>query len=58
MADKDQRKVNANDDDQRSNRENERPDRGEPDTMEGPGGRAKGKAGQDATDKSTRSGER
>jgi len=54
MADKDQRKVNANDDDQRSNRENQRPDRGEPD----PGGRAKGKAGQDATDKSTRSGER
>ena len=57
MAEKDKRKVNANDDDQQSNREKERPDRGEPDTMEGPGGRDAAK-GEEDTNKSTRQGER
>jgi hypothetical protein len=56
--DKDKRKVNANEDDQRNNRTAERPDRGEPDTMEGPGGRNAAKAEQDAAGKSTRKGER
>ena len=60
MADKDKerRKVNANEDDQRSNRDHERPDRGEPDTLEGPGGRHESKGEQDAADKTTRRGER
>jgi hypothetical protein len=58
MADKgkekDKRKVNANEDDQRNNRTEEHPDRGEPDTLEGPGGRNEAKAEQDALNKSTR----
>lgn len=58
MAEKDKRKVNANDDDQQSNRKNEHPDRGEPDTLEGPGGRNAAKGEQDAVNKSTRQGER
>jgi hypothetical protein len=58
MADKDKRKVNANEDDQRSNRVNEHPDRDEPDTLEGPGGRNEAKGEQDAVNKTTRRGER
>lgn len=58
MAEKDKRKVNANEDDQRSNRTNERPDRGDPDKLEGPGGRNEAKAEQDAANKTTRRGER
>jgi hypothetical protein len=58
MAERDKRKVNANEDDQRSNRANERPDRDEPDTLEGPGGRNEAKGEQDALGKTTRRGER
>jgi hypothetical protein len=58
MADQDKRKVDPNEDDQRNNRSKEHPDRGEPDTMEGPGGRNAAKAEQDARNKSTRTGER
>jgi hypothetical protein len=59
MADpKDKRKVNANQDDQRHNRNEERPDRGEPDTLEGPGGRNEAKGEEDALNKTTRRGER
>jgi hypothetical protein len=48
MADKDKRKVNANEDDQRNNRIHEHPDRPEPDTLEGPAGRDASKAEPDA----------
>jgi hypothetical protein len=58
MAEKDKRKVNANEGDQRSNRTHERPDRDEPDTLEGPGGRNEAKGEQDALGKTTRRGER
>ena len=56
--DKQKTKVNANEDDQRANRAKDRPDRGEPDTMEGPGGRNEAKGEQDAANKTTRRGER
>jgi hypothetical protein len=55
---KDKGKVNANEDDQRSNRAQEHPDRAEPDKVQGPGGRNEAKAGQDAANKSVRRGER
>lgn len=58
MTHKEQRKVNGNDEDQRNNRIHERPDRPEPDTMEGPGGGNEANAGQDAVNKSTRKRER
>jgi hypothetical protein len=58
MSEKDKRKVNANEDDQRSNRTHEHPDRDEPDTLEGPGGRNEAKGEQDALGKTTRRGER
>jgi len=57
---RDRGKVNANEDEQRSNRTREHPSRPdpEPDTMEGPGGQRSGKAEEDARNKSTRRGER
>jgi hypothetical protein len=59
MADK-KRTENANEHDQQRNRTAEHPQRpeGEPDTMEGPGGRSEGQAEQDAKNQATRRGER
>jgi hypothetical protein len=59
MAARDPTKVNANEDDQKHNREEEHPSRaGEPDTTEGPGGRHESKGEVDARNKTTRRGER
>ena len=52
------KRTHANDEDQRRNREAEHPQRPEPDTMEGPGGRNEAKGEEDAINKTTRRGER
>ena len=48
----------ANEQDQHRNRGEEHPQRPEPDTMEGPGGRNEAEGVEDARDKATRRGER
>ena len=54
----DRKTTHANEEDQHRNREAEHPERPEPDTMEGPGGRAEVKGERDAINKTTRRGER
>jgi hypothetical protein len=56
MADK--KRTHANEQDQQRNRDDEHPQRPEPDTLEGPGGRHEAKGEQDALNKTTRRGER
>jgi hypothetical protein len=54
----DSKRTHANEQDQQRNRKDEHPQRPEPDTMEGPGGRHEAKGEQDAANKTTRRGER
>ena len=49
---------NANENEQKRNREAEHPSRPEPDTLEGPGGRHEAQGEEDARNKTTRRGER
>ena len=56
MADK--KRDHANEQDQDRNRTEEHPQRPEPDTLEGPGGRHEAKGKEDAINKTTRRGER
>lgn len=48
----------ANENDQKRTRNEEHPQRPEPDTLEGPGGRHEAKGVEDARNKTTRRGER
>jgi hypothetical protein len=55
MPEKKRTQTNEQD---RKKRDDERPQRPEPDTLEGPGGRHEAKGEQDAMNKTTRRGER
>jgi hypothetical protein len=52
------RDPDPNETDQKRNRSEEHPQRPEPDTLEGPGGRHETKGEEDAVNKTTRRGER
>jgi len=54
----DKKRTHANDEEQQRNRDEEHPQRPEPDTLEGPGGRHEAKGEEDAMNKTTRRGER
>jgi hypothetical protein len=54
----DRKRTQTNQQDQKRTRDEEHPQRPEPGTMEGPGGRHESKADQEARDKTTRRGER
>lgn len=54
----DRKRNHANEQDQSHNRDDEHPQRPEPDTLEGPGDRHEAKGDEDAMDKTTRRGER
>lgn len=54
----DKKRTQANEQEQKRNRDEEHPQRPEPDTLEGPGGRHEAKGEEDAMNKTTRRGER
>ena len=54
----DRKRTPANEQDQERNHEEEHPQRPEPDTLEGPGGRPDAKRDEDAANEVTRRGER
>jgi hypothetical protein len=58
MAEHDKKRPHPNDEDQRRMHDEEHPQRPEPDTLEGPGGRHESKGEEDARNKTTRRGER
>ena len=53
----DKQRTHSNEQDQKRTHDAEHPQRPEPDTMEGPGGRHESKVEQDAMNKATRRGE-
>lgn len=54
----DKKRTHANEQDQKRNRADEHPQRPDPDTLEGPGGRHEARREEDAADETMRRGER